>query len=120
MREQIGTTRKSQILLGALGLIVGVGSGLGLQARPEIFEPILETALYVLGRLLRTHLGYDPSLRAFFAILLPTFGVIWALLCSYLFARQPARNRAIDAYLLRNDGVDHARRATVISQEDRP
>jgi hypothetical protein len=120
MREPIGTTRKGQLLLGSVGLVVGVGGGLGLVTKPETFEPILELLFYVLRWVLRTPLYYDPSQRTSFAILLPVFGIVWALLFAYAFAREPARNRAIDAYLLRQDGFDKSRRSTVISQNDRP
>lgn len=118
MREPIGTTRKGQILLGGIGLLVSVGSGLGLVTKPGIFEPILEIAFYVLGRVLRTPLYYDPSQRTVFAILLLVFGIFWALLFTYAFAREPARNRAIDAYLRREDGIEKSRRSTVISHND--
>lgn len=118
MREPIGTTRKGQLLLGGVGLIVGVGSGLGLATKPETFEPVLELALDALSWFFRVHLHYNPSQRAFFAILIPTLGSVWALLFAYAFAREPARNRAIDSYLRREDGIDRSRRATVISQDD--
>lgn len=120
MREPIGTTRKGQLLLGGIGLVVGVGSGLGLVTRPRTFEPILELVFYALRLVLRTPLQYDPSQRAFFAVLLPIFGIVWGLLFAYAFAREPARNRAIDAYLRREDGIEKSRRSTVISQNDRP
>ena len=118
MREPIGTTRKGQLLLGGTGLLVSVGSGLGLVMNPGIFEPILEIAFHVLGRVLRTPLYYDPSQRTVFVILLVVFGIVWALLFAYAFAQEPARNRAIDAYLRREDGIEKSRRSTVISQND--
>jgi len=117
-REPIGTTRKGQVLLGALGLIVGVGSGLGLETRPTTFEPILRIALYGLGVLLRVHVHYDPSERTFFAVLLAALGTIWALLMARAFIREPARNRMIDAYLMRQNQIDQAHRATINPQDD--
>lgn len=120
MGEPIGTTRKGQLLLGATGLIAGVGSGLGLKVRPDVFEPILRVALFGVTTLMHVHAHtlYDPSERTFYAILLPIFGVVWALLFGYAFVREPSRDRAIDAYLRRKDELDHARRATIISQDD--
>jgi len=120
MGEPLGTTRKGQVLLGGVGLIVGVGGGLGLEAMPRIFEPIIQAALYGFGFLVRAHPHYDPSLRAVYAILLAVLGTVWALLFAYAFAREPARNRAIDAYLRREDDIDHSRRATVIPENDQP
>jgi len=120
MREPIGTTRKGQILLGGIGMLVGVGSGLGLVTKPVVFEPILEIAFYVLGWFLRTHLYYDSSQRTVFAILLLVFGILWALLFAYAFGQEPARNRAIDAYLRREGGIEKSRRSTVISKNDWP
>lgn len=120
MGEPLGTTRKGQLLLGGLGLLVGVGFGLGLEAMPKTFEPILRGALYGLGWLMRVRAHYDPSQRTFYAILIPIFGAVWAALFAYAFAREPARNRAIDAYLRREDGIDHSRRATVIPENDQP
>ena len=117
-REPIGTTRKGQVLLGALGLIAGVGGGLGLETRPTTFEPILRIALYGLGALLRVHVYYESSERIFFAILLAALGTIWALVLARAFIREPARNRMIDAYLMRQSQIDQARRATVDPQNN--
>jgi hypothetical protein len=103
-----------------VGLIVGVGSGLGLETLPRIFEPILQVALYALGLLVRAHPHYDPSQRTMYAILLVILGTVWALLFAYAFAREPARNLAIDVYLRREDDIDHSRRATVIADDDQP
>ena len=120
MREPIGTTQTGQVLLGIAGLTLGVGGGLGLEAMPVVFEPILRTVLVGLNLLLRTHFYYDPSSRLFFAIMLGIFGAVWALLLAYAFAREPARNRAIDNYLRRENGVDKAQRATLIPEDDPP
>ena len=116
----MGTTRKGQLLLGVIGLIVGAGGGIGLEAKPDTFEPILEGAMYALRVLLKTQLYYDPSHRTFFVILLPALGTVWALLFAYAFARELSRNRAIDAYLRRNDAIDQSRQGTVPPQDHRP
>ena len=108
MREPLGTTRKGQVLLGGVGFIAGVGSGLGLETMPATFEPILQFALYALGWLLHAHLHYEPSERTFFAVLLPTLGTLWALLFAYAFA-----------HLRREESIDQSRRATIISENDK-
>ena len=120
MREPIGTTRKGQLILGGAGLTLGVGGGIGLVTRPGTFEPILNLALFAVSSLVRADMHYDPSQRTLFAILLPVLGTLWALLFAYAFAREPARNQAIDTYLRRKNEIDQSRRATVISHDDQP
>jgi hypothetical protein len=118
MREPIGTTRKGQLLLGALGLVVGLGSAYGLEVEPTTFEPTFEIALHVLGRLIGEPLDYDPSQRTYFAVLMPILGAVWALLFAYAFIREPARNKAIDAHMRRRLDVDRSRRNAAIRQHD--
>ena len=120
MREPFGTTQRGQVLLGLTGLALGVGGGLGLQFMPVVFEPILRTVLLGLSFVLRTHFYYDPSERTLFAIMLAIFGTVWTLLSAYAFAREPARNRAIDSYLSRKNEIDRAQRKAFDPEDDQP
>jgi hypothetical protein len=118
MSEPIGTTRRGQVLLGALCLAVGLGSCFGLLLLPAIFEPILRLALIAFGTMLRAHIVYEPSLRAFYAIGIALIGTLGASLFAYAFYREPMRNCAIDAYLTRYDGIENVRRASVNAKDD--
>lgn len=118
MREPIGTTRAGQLLLGIAGLMAGIGGTLGLELSPGTFEPLLRLALYGLGAFFHIHVQYDPLDRTFFAVLLSILGMIWALLLGYAFLREPARNRAIDAYLRRSEDVDKVHRARIAPKDD--
>lgn len=118
MREPFGTTQRGQVLLGLTGLTLGVGGGIGLQFMPVVFEPILRTVLLGLSFVLRTQFYYDPSERLLFAIMLAIFGTVWALLFAHAFAREPARNQAIDSYLRRKNEVDEARRTAFDREHD--
>ena len=113
-REPFGTKQAGQAFLAALGLCAGVGGAAGLLTWPTIFEPILIAAL----ALLRTHLHYVPAQRGFFALLLALFGIGWAAAMVVAFAREPARNRNIDASRHSRNRLDHARKATANSQDD--
>ena len=107
------------MLLGVAGLTLGVGCGAGLEAMPGVFEPILRATLFALSFGLCTHLYYDPSERTLFAIMLGIFGIVWALLLAYAFAREPARNRAIDHHLQQQIERDSAERTRYISEDNR-
>jgi hypothetical protein len=119
MREPIGTTQRGQVLLGLAGLTLGIGGAVGLEAKPIVFEPILRAVFFGLSFVLRTQLDYDPSQRGLFAIMLGLFGIFWALLFAYAFAREPARNRAIDNYLRRKNEIDTAQRVSYVSEDQR-
>ena len=118
MGEPIGTTRRGQVLIGAACLVVGLGSCFGLLLLPVIFEPILHLALIAFGTVLRVHTVYNPSLRSIYAIGIALTGALGAALSGYAFYREPTRNRAIDAYLKRYDGLENSRRASIIASDD--
>jgi hypothetical protein len=102
-RAPVGTTRSGQFVLGIAGLTLGVGSGAGLLFWPNLFEPVLRMVLMAASWGLRGHLHYDPSQRPVFAGVAAAFGLFWFALMAYAFARQPARDRAIDAYLAQRE-----------------
>ena len=85
---------------------------------PSVFEPLLRGLLIGAGGLLHFHVRYDASQRALYAGLLAFFGVFWFGLMAYAFIRQPAQDRAIDAYLARRGELDDARVATMNATDD--
>ena len=110
-RAPIGTTRPGQVLLDALGALIGIGSGLGLIIAPKIFGPIAGALLLAAAVAVRIDTGYLPDRPFLLGILLILSGLAWLALFVRAFALQPARNRALDAYLARRDLIDTAQRA---------
>jgi hypothetical protein len=89
----------------------------GLLIDRPLFEPILQWLLVTGHYSLRLPL-YDPKKLGFFIVLIAAVSILWVGLSIYAFIRQPAKDRAIDQYLYAREQVDHARRATMVSEQD--
>ena len=99
------------MLLGALGALIGIGSGLGLIIAPKIFGPIAGALLLAVAVALRIDTGHLPNRPLLLGILLILSGLAWLALFVRAFALQPARERALDAHLARRGLIDTAQRA---------
>lgn len=110
--------RSGQAFLAIFGLALGVGGAAGLMLLPSIFEPLLRALLMGVGEFLHIYARYDPSQRLFYAGFLAFLGMLWFGLMAYAFIRQPAKDRAIDAYLTRHGELDDARVATMSATDD--
>jgi hypothetical protein len=60
------------VLLGVVGFTRGIGSGVGPEAMPGVFKPMLRAVLMELSFALRTDFHYGPSERTLVAIMLAT------------------------------------------------
>ena len=119
-RRPLGATRAGILFLGIGGAALGAALDLGLIFDRPLAQPVLDLLMIAFGYWARAPVDYSTDHVALNIILIAALSALWLAICTWEYIRLPAEDRALDRYVKRHEGLDDARRATMIPDRDPP
>jgi|GEM_PF-2898370 len=106
------TTYAGIAAMGLGGCSVGLLFGTALLLFRKFFEPMMPAAFFVVSGLMSRHshvaLRYKPEDYPWIVGLVYVFSAFWLCVAAYAAYRKPESDRRVDAYLMRNQNLDHS------------